>query len=291
MSVDISRFVSPLKIKRKRRRPAVRSVWVDGHWSLRYSDDQPRDDDGRFGSGGGGGETATIKSSGGGGMSPKEVDSKISSLAGIKVEGRGATFPEPKEQNMFTRDAAGVAKEYYVSPDGEHEINGALRQEPNKDASGRIDTHGQEFNGQSIELAREYAAEIEKTMGESKTETVGYRGIVAPPGETFKPGDTFTDKGLVSLSSDKDMAQAFAEGRASGVINMPSRLGDTDPVPVPKVAGTPTVLAIQLPAGSKGTTGERDITETILPRDTTFHVLGTGSDGTVLVRAQEVGLP
>ena len=140
---------------------------------------------------------------------------------------------------------------YYVSPEGNEKMNGALRR------GGTLPA------GTDDEVADLDGVISRFTLKQPWT---GYRGIALTPhlASVMKPGAVFTDKGFVSSTTSSDWAQKFAQLRATG---------HAEGLPVvPSHGGEPVTLRIHVPAGSHMLPGEPDIGEFILPRGTSFHV-------------------
>lgn len=89
-------------------------------------------------------------------------------------------------------------------------------------------------------------------------DTVLYRG--AGLETEYKVGQTITDKGFASSTSDRTLAAKFAKSNS--------------------IPGTkPTVLEIEAPKGTKVVAGNEIEKETILPRGSKFTVVATGTRG------------
>jgi len=110
----------------------------------------------------------------------------------------------------------------------------------------------------------------------SKSTTVGnstvYRGISMPKGMSLSVGDSFTDPAYVSTSTDREIAQEFANAR--------SGLGSDTLADMKTFAGTPVVMAIKVPHGSSAARGDSYAREVILPRGQSYKVTGIRPDGT-----------
>ena len=98
-------------------------------------------------------------------------------------------------------------------------------------------------------------------------DTVMFRGIVT--NREFTVGMRFTDKGYVSCARDLVDARTFARGRAG----LPTNLK-----PMQTYEGTPRVFEILVPKGTRVGAGAKDVGETLLPRGTTFEVVGIKKD-------------
>jgi hypothetical protein len=145
----------------------------------------------------------------------------------------------------------------YVAPGTNEKINNGLR--------GRISRH----NARTAQLDA-----LISRFKTAKAETF-YRGITVTPKlqADMKPGATFTDKAFVSTSVSLDWAKNFAQLRATGT----DKFGNT----APALGGTPTVMKIEVPAGTHMAPGEAALGEYVLPRGSKFQVGMINPDGTI----------
>ena len=140
----------------------------------KYSDDQSRDDIGRFGEGGGGGGGEAAGASGSGSGGGPDYDS--------------IAAPEPSAEQAST-----LSK--YQTDDGYKAINTALRK-------GQILTP----KGQATIAAMDSYFDSVPAL---KGEIVTYRGLSSMP-KGMREGATFSDKTYVSTSFKKELAEDFA---------------------------------------------------------------------------------
>lgn len=198
--------------------------FIDGTFVLKYDEDQPRDEAGRFSSDGSGGGAEAVSDA-----------------------------------------QAAVSLRMYTSY-GHDIINNSLR--GTRDASAVQEETQRSIAGLDS-LINNYPALPEQT-----TLYRGISGDIANDFKSLQPGDTFTDKGYTSTTSEEYIAQKF--GNESG------RFGNAPYVN----------LVIEAPAGSKalnvdeyvnskyisgegryeGNFTPRNESEFILPRDATFEV-------------------
>jgi hypothetical protein len=128
-----------------------------------------------------------------------------------------------------------------------------------------------------------------------------YRGIALPEGAIGRlvPGATITDLGYMStaawaaagemneetgfphMTDPKIIATEFAQLRATG------SAGDLNPSGARVFGGTAVVLEIRLSDGQPCVRGDRSVGELVLPRGTSFTVLGTRDDGTIVTEVSK----
>lgn len=228
--------------------PRTGRVALRSRWERRYSDDQPRDEGGRFGSGGG--ESATA-------MTPSAVDASIAGL--------GA----PDYQAGNVTEAQADAHEAYVAPGTAGRINDALDE------------------GRPLgPTDKETVQGMDSLMKPSSEDAIVYRGMVLPADMDLKPGDELTTAGFLSTTSDAATAEAFATAHSTGDFLMPGHDAAQEVQGMfAKEPGTPTTMAIRIPAGTMGTPGDHQLKEAVLARDTTLTVRGTTTDGKLYLEA------
>jgi hypothetical protein len=241
-----------------------------------YDDSEARDDQGRWTSGGGGGfpTEADLTAKVGEEAAARDV------WAGTSAGGLGLNFDSNAEGRAYLESHEGepvagheaeqaqnlseVEQKQSISgyQDGQfHSINDPLRADTEPQPTYQADiTHLDDSIAQQMPTS---------------ADTVVYRGYtglmppvaglpIPPDYTTMEPGETFTDKGFVSASTDQSVAEQFSR-----------RLGTENPN-----TGTQEkpVMAIHVPEGSQGlnvngllpSSGEDEI---ILPRGSEFQVL------------------
>ena len=159
--------------------------------------------------------------------------------------------------------------EDYISPDGNDRINGNLKKIHPGD---KIDPHTDD----QISMLDFQAAHTKITKP-----AVLYRGFTAPQEmlDQLAPGQEFEDHAFVSTAFHPKFAAYFALLRAYGYVPGPEE--NNFPV-VRSHGGKPTIMKINVPAGSGMFQGERDISEYVLPRNSKFRVTDVSHDGSLI---------
>lgn len=116
----------------------------------------------------------------------------------------------------------------------------------------------------SFSMVRDLDSAIKKH--EVKYDTTVYRGIALSPGIDLTPGGTLTDVAYTSTTSDREMAQKFAELRTTG---QAEGLND---FMVNALGGEPVVMEIKVPAGAHMMPGDDSVDEFVLPRNSKFKI-------------------
>jgi len=229
----------------------------------RYDPDQPRDEDGKFGSGGGGGGGEDKKNTIGTNESKVEVDPDLEEMAGTVEYAAVAEDVINEQQSDYVSALDGDTHSALGSYTGNAHANinkqlrGAPPPPPPADAIPRLERQAQRIDG-----AIRGAPPLEQGI-------IVYRGIGSRAEDSFQDapvGATFTDKGIVSTSLNLGTAEAFT--------------GTT----------SDTLLKVRVPAGSNALTvgaitsnpGEFEV---LLPTQTTFTVVGKErlGDGRIVV--------
>jgi len=229
-------------------------VYLKGQKLLKYDEDQPRDENGRFGSTG---ETDSSRS-------PKEMAEYANS--------------QQKETIAKLSEEQVTALQDYVSVGGYEEFNEELR-------LGAV---------LGLDLAPDTAAKADlmesAIQGASfKDDVVVYRGLNDDEGfyQTASVGDYITDPAFVSTSMDSVVAEMFAVGEMSN--ENPVVMKITIPAGTPALSGE--ALAQRLYGGWTGDfDDELDsvVNEVILNRGTPLEVTGTNTSGKITFLEVEV---
>jgi hypothetical protein len=237
---------------------------------LKYSQDQERDSDGRFGSGTTDAATSSVE---------------FPSVFTVKTEQQGPELI----MNSLTARREDNAKTIYMTDEGVEKINGALRQDRVDPASAPefpvASPHDDEKYYKSDDWQKSVldnstpqriddsnVGEVIKALDNSfarqtlAQDTVMFRGIST--NREFTIGQRFTDKGYSSCSRNLDDAKVFARGRSGLTTNLKMKAYD----------GSPRVFEILVPKGTHVLGGAKAVGETILPRGSTFEVVGIRKD-------------
>lgn len=165
------------------------------------------------------------------------------------------------------------ARDFYRSDEGNGQINDALR------------------SGETLtpEAAKAVDA-LDKEVADSLTtgdETV-WRGLTLPEGTNLEPGTKLTDAGFQSTTTSFATAKDFADLRGGGESGLDASQSTRT------FGGEPHVLEIHVEQGQPllgmGTVASMKAEEYILPRGTTYEVLGTrladdpNNPGAIVVR-------
>ena len=229
----------------------------------RYDPDQPRDEDGKFGSGGGGGGGEDKKNTIGTNESKVEIDPDLEEMAGTVEYAATAEDVLNEEQGDYIATLDGFTHSALGSYTGNAHANinkqlrGAPPPPPPADIRPRLERQAQRIDG-----AIRGAPPLEEGI-------IVYRGIGSRAEDSFQSapvGATFTDNGIVSTSLNLGTADAFTGAK------------------------TDTLLKVRVPAGSKALTvgkitanpGEFEV---LLPTKTAFTVVGKErlGDGRIVV--------
>ena len=164
----------------------------------------------------------------------------------------------------FRRGASSVsndfydARDLYRSDEGNGQINDVLRNggTPTPEAAKAIET-------------------LDKEIANSLTayEQTVWRGLTLPEGTNLEPGTSLTDSGFQSTTTSFAVANDFANLRSGGETGLDASQATR------AFDGEPHVLEIHVEQGqpllSMGTIASMKAEEYILPRGTTYEVLGT----------------
>jgi 8-oxo-dGTP pyrophosphatase MutT (NUDIX family) len=213
------------------------------------------------------------------------MDGRTESGFNSRDEAVGAMIKPTDESAKPQPEAAAAAAANPVSPTGVPSIrSGSLTIAERMSVSGYTSESGNRIYNDELRNGNpgsDYVyQDLDSAIGKSTVTSGGtvYRGIALPDAMKLETGTEFQDLGYVSTSSDKNVAREFADMRATGTSE------NLDAGSVKALGGTPTVMAIELPAGSHAMYGDRSVKEIILPRGTTFVVTGISDDGTVNVK-------
>jgi hypothetical protein len=238
---------------------------------LRYSDDQPRDDHGRFASGGDSGDPSSgggtgKGSDGGGGFTPEswQTAAPPTSFDELNAQkNQAADFAASAFSGGTLSGSQADALTAYSRDEGAAEINDALRQgSPDSTplAWATFLSQGdtpENLPASQVQTLGDVRTSLDSAIASSQAtqDVVAYRGF----GEdmNLEPGQVFSDPGYTSTSLQESMAaERFSDG---------------------------TVAEIQIPAGSPALSrdnslgGSQLMSEVILPRNASFEV--TSTDG------------
>lgn len=189
---------------------------------VKYSDDQPRDDHGRWTSGG-----------------------SYTSIDDIKDQER---FLETMRSSWKLPDDQRKAVQYYIG-NGYDTINSYLRGQAN------------DIHSNTGSLLKNEVESIDKAIADSTLprNLIVYRGIDLAEvvgNKELRVGSKLSDRGFVSTSLNKNLAEWFARENSPMTYNKPS------------------VIQISVPKGTNGLRGNMVDREILLPRGSTLEVTG-----------------
>lgn len=246
--------------------------------------EQERAENGQFGSGGGDASDKVVKEyeiNTAGGKSYGTADDIKSSETG-RYTGSGTERRLESQTHLSEERVAGVEQRLAEDKDFDKNFAGGQLEKADMVAVAKYTGAGSQYKQINAAVRSGEPGKHEKTIqgldraiaGEHTKEDIsvfrGVRGLSEEQVAGLKEGSTLTDKGFQSTTWDRDHAENFAAGRASG-IGSGSKGGVLLEVNVEKGAN-----ALNMHDGRAGFGSNfKSEREVILPRDTTYHVTGT----------------